>query len=304
MFADEKVVILICDSFSFKSKQDETIVGQTIERVFSERGNGFVAWLKNGKLSVDPDVLVQFLVPTSAASQPGSEPNFQETTRGAQVSAPGYSYLPQHDPRQRNNPPEWETGHGWNVPMMQQPMPQVAATIQPRNPPTAAGELVMLRTLLRYGVISLKEEDIQIWDPEFIVPDYIVESLFHNHCKEHVTGVRIVLDKNGVLQTSVDPKLVQISTKRNEGIQIAQNETLVLKTSIRKGLVSFHEGDVHFRHGIWQIPQHIIDSLREEFWSTPCGDLYIISDKERNLRYIVNIGPYNRMRTFAKKHGL
>ena len=124
------------------------IVGRTIERVFNERGNGFVAWLKNGKLSVEPDVLVQFLVPASAAPQPGSEPNFQETASHVPVSATGYSYQPQHRTREIN-PPEWKREHACNVPTMQQPVPQVAATIQPRHPPTVTGDSVLLKSLVR-----------------------------------------------------------------------------------------------------------------------------------------------------------
>ena len=270
---------------SFKSEDDETFVGQTIERVFKERGNGFIAWLKNGRLSIDPDVLVQFLVPTSVTSQPNSEPHFQETNIRAPVSAAGYSYPPQHDKR---NPPEWD------VPIIQQPVTQV----KPWYPPPVTGEPVMLRTLLRYGMISLSLEDIQLWDPAFKVPDHIIESLFYQYRNTPETGVKIVLGKNGVLQWSVDPKLVEISRSRNEGIQIAHNETLMLKTRIRNGQVSFEEGDVHFRHGNWQIPQDIIDSLKED-----CGVLYIISNEKGSLRSIVKKGKNDRKPTSAKKRG-
>ena len=73
---------------------------------------------------------------------------------------------------------------------------------------------------------------------------------------------------------SCDPKL------------IAANETLLLKTRIRYGRVSYEKPDVHFRYGDWKIPQHISEDLKskKEYRSTRCGDLFIISDEKDNLR--------------------
>ena len=246
-FTGEKVIILICDTGSLKSKDDKAIVGKTIERIINGKGKGFVAWLNDGKLSVDPDVLVQFLIS----------------------------------------------------------VPQAAATINQWCPPAATftGQPVMLRSLLRYGRISYQLEDIQLWDPAFLVPDYINEGLFHQHCNTPVTGVKIVLDDDGKLRWSVDLKLIEISRSRYEGIHIAANETLLLKTCIRNGQVSFEECDVHFRHGNFQISQNIAKSLRDEYYQTPCGELHIISNEKRDFRCVVKIGTINRMRTFASKHG-
>ena len=261
---------------------------------------------------MDPDVLVNFLFPPSAARQPDPLTNiptdFQVTINvppvAAAASVSTYSHQSHRDPRKRN-PSEWETGNGRNVPIMQQPAPQAAATNQPWCPPAinVSGEYVLLRSLLRYGRISDHLEDLQLWDPQFSPPDYIKQSLFQKHGCTPVTGVTIVSEKSGQLKCSVDPKLVEISMSRKEGIQIASNETLLLKTCIRNGRVSFLESDVHFRFGNFQIPQNIVDGLKEEYRSTPCGDLYIISDEKWNLRSTVKIGTINRMRTFANRHG-
>ena len=309
---------MICETLHFKSKDDEAIVGQTIERTINEKGKGFVAWLKKGKLTVDPDVLVQFLGSTSAASQPQtqkklSRDSVQEMTNvspgSAAESFSTCSYQPR-DPRQRNLS-EWERGAEWNVPNMQQPAPQASATFYQWCPPavcppavTITGQPVMLRTLLRYGQISYSLDDIQLWDPAFRVPDYITQGLLHQHSNTPVTGVKIVLDHSGQLQCSFDPKLKEISRSRYEGVQIAANETLQLKTRIRNGEVSFQEGDVFFRYGNFQIPQDIAGGLRDEYYQTPCGDLYIISNEKWDLRCIVKIGTINRMRTFVNKRRL
>ena len=59
-----------------------------------------------------------------------------------------------------------------------------------------------------------------------------------------------------------DSKLVEVSKSRYDGIKIADNDTLMLKTRIRYGQVSFQESDVHFRQGTWQIPQYIVENLK------------------------------------------
>ena len=76
----------------------------------------------------------------------------------------------------------------------------------------------------------------------------------------------------------------------------------MLKTRIRYGLVSLIESDVHFRQGTWQIPQCIVENLKEEHCSTPLGDLYIISENTERLRVVVvKDGLVNRVRSFLKK---
>ena len=159
---------------------------------------------------------------------------------------------------------------------------------------------ILLRSLLRYGKISYELEDLQVWTPGFIVPEYITKSLLQHQGANPVTGVTIMADKNGELKCSVNPKLIEISQSRYEGIQIGADETLMLKTRIRNGLVSFEESDVHFWNGNWEIPQYIRERLEAEYRSTPCGDLFIISDEKQTLRSIVKIGKVNKMITFVK----
>ncbi|KAJ7369500.1 hypothetical protein OS493_038522 [Desmophyllum pertusum] len=177
---------------------------------------------------------------------------------------------------------------------MQQPALQGA---EPILSPT--GEIVMLKSMLRYGKISCQLEDLQIWDPQFIVPDYIRTYLYEKYRGTPVAGVRIVLGVSGKLDCSVDTKLKEWWWRKV--LQIVANETLQLKTRLRYGLVSFQEDDVHFRFGDWQIPQHIVDSLKQEYLATPCADLCIISDeKGQNFRCTVTIGKKDRILNYAK----
>ena len=171
-----------------------------------------------------------------------------------------------------------------------QPAP---TTIQPLANPYPAilvtGEPVWLRSVLRFGRISFDPQDLQLWDPAFNVPDFINTDLIQRFQYTPEIGVRIVQGTDGQLQWSVDPKLIEVSKSRYEGIKIAANETLMLKTRIRKGLVSFQENDVDFRYGSFGIPQEIINELKEKHCATTCGELYIILDEQRNLRIIVKM---------------
>ena len=107
---------------------------------------------------------------------------------------------------------------------------------------------------------------------------------------------------DGQFQWSVDSKLIEVSKSRYKGIEITANETLLLKTRIGEGVVSFQENDVDFRYENFPIPQEIIDKLKEEYCATHCGVLYIISDEKGNLRTIVKIEKLNPLLTFVKKH--
>ena len=259
---------MVCDTFSLKSKDDEVIVSQTIERIICDKGKGFVAWLKKGKLSVEPGVLVQSLTNPSRG--------FQETNSFVPDSA-GYSLSSNVDKSQsdasKRNPTKSEPGHGYHLPHVHRPSLHTSVKVKQRQYGS-----VKLRSLLRYGNISVQPEDLQIWDPQFSAPDCLTKTLFEQYRNVPVTGITITRGTDGTLRWSVDPKLIEVSRSKLEGIQIAGNESLVLKTRIYKGLVSLDESDVHYRFGKWEIPQHIVESLKVEYCATPCGELYIISD--------------------------
>jgi len=312
VFIVEKVIILVCDNLSLPQK-DKEIVSRTIEEIVIRRRKGHFAWLKNGRLSVEPDVFVQWLMSTSPTPQPNPQTNPLRASQDKNRDAPGSaaesfstcSGQSQSDPLQ-GNPSDWEQGHWYNVPNMQQPTQQATTKTQQYHPPavSVSAEPVLLRSLLLNGIISYKPEHLQLRDPAFTVPDHIYQNLIQQYHDTPVTGVSIVQTTDGTLRWSVDPKLIEISRSRYKGVQIADNETLMLKTSILYGQVSFQESDVHFRHGTWQIPQYIVESLRKEYCATPSGLLYIISDDRENLRQVVKVGTISRARTFLNKRGL
>ena len=302
VFIVEKVIILVCHNCSLPP-EDKEIVSRTIEEIAVRTGKVHYAWLKNGRLSVEPDVFVTYLISTPRTPQPSHQTNplraSQEKNRDARDSAvesfSTSSGQTQSDSLQRN-PPDLEQGQ-------QQPTQQAPMTTQPYHPiaTNVTGEPVLLRSLLFKGIISYQLEHLQLWDPTFMVPGYLNQELLQRFHNTSVTGVTIVQGLDGNLQWSVDPKLVEISRSRYEGIQVADNEILLLKTHILYGQVSFRENDVHFRYGTWQIPPNIVESLNKEYRLTPLGELYIISDHREKIRLVVKVDPLNRVRSAVNK---
>ena len=72
----------------------------------------------------------------------------------------------------------------------------VLATQLPGNPPP----VVVLRSIARYGRISNQLGDLQVWDPEFKIPDNIQDLLLTKHCDTPETGVRIIRYSDGTLE--------------------------------------------------------------------------------------------------------
>ena len=70
----------------------------------------------------------------------------------------------------------------------------------------------------------------------------------------------------------------------DQGIEMADNELLLLKTRVRKGVISFHEDDVKFRYSGWKVPEYILEDLKR---NASTGRLFIVSDQKGNLRCII-----------------
>lgn len=78
-----------------------------VDRIIT-REKGFIAKLDNGELSVDPDVLVQLMVPASVASQQ----NPQSDLLGGLKNSDSHLDPPQGN--QMRNPSESQPRYGWD----------------------------------------------------------------------------------------------------------------------------------------------------------------------------------------------
>ena len=152
----------------------------------------------------------------------------------------------------------------------------VLATQLPGNPPP----VIVLRSVARYGRISYQSGDLQVWDPEFKIPDDIQDKLLTKHCDTPETGVRIIRYSDGTLECHNYQNFKKFFL--NEDIKLAKDEFLLMKTRIRHGKASFEDVDVQFKFENVHIPQRIISG----FTGKDGNDLYIISGNAEKFRLI------------------
>ena len=152
----------------------------------------------------------------------------------------------------------------------------VLATQLPGNPPP----VIVLRSVARYGRISYQSGDLQVWDPEFKIPDDIQDKLLTKHCDTPETGVRIIRYSGGRLECHSYQNFKKFFL--NEDIKLAKDEFLLMKTRIRHGKASFEDVDVQFKFENVHIPQRIISG----FTGKDGNDLYIISGNAEKFRLI------------------
>jgi len=299
----ERVIILVCDSTALPPS-DEEFVHRTIERVLGEKG--FIARLKNGMLTMDPDVLAQLLDQTSTTAQTKQQrirpEGFQGPTNVSSVSCTE-SRQCDADQSRRNQTVQLsarKTRHELEKHSMQQP--QGVPSIQQSHPPatttkrSSTGAPVLVKSKLRYGKISRQPGDVEIWRLGFDVPEHIAQNLMENYCNISEAPVKIVSDpKDKSVRWSVYQK------PKGEGIEIADNEVVMLQARVRYGDVSLEKGDLFFLYPGWEIPQYITESIKRDHGQARCGELYIISDERGNLRYKVDITLIDRAAGFMMK---
>ena len=97
----------------------------------------------------------------------------------------------------------------------------------------------MLRSIARYGKISNKLGDLQVWDPEFKIPDDIQNELYTKHCHTPATGLRIVRHSDGTLESHDYQNFKTFFLDDN--IRLGKDEFLFMKTRIHHGKVSFED---------------------------------------------------------------
>ena len=79
-------------------------------------------------------------------------------------------------------------------------------------------------------------------------------------------------------------KIKPKSEEKEKPVQLAENDTVMLKTRLRDGQISMREGDLKFLFPQWEFPFYIIESFYEEHRLHSDEELYIISDEKGHLR--------------------
>ena len=221
----------------------------------------FVAQVNNGKLAMDPDFCSQVLNLPITCSTPNTQFISQEQDVNA-YSLSTYSYNLSENYLQRNSS-ERKSIDEMSAQNSQQ---LVLGTQFSKRPPP----VVVLRSFVRHGEISYRQEDLQIWDPEFQVPDDIQGKLLYRFRNKPLVGIRVIKLSNGSTECYVDHNLKQFTL--DEEIQLDTGKKLLLKTRVRNGKVSFEDNDVKYKYRNNCIPEYIIDDLQMK---KADGDLYI-----------------------------
>ena len=234
----------------------------------------FVATVNNGKLAMDPDILCsQVLNLPMTCSTPNTQFISQEQDVNADsLCANSYNFsenYPQGNSSERKSIDDMSAQNSQQL---------VLATQFLERPPP----VVVLRSFIRHGQISYREEDLQIWDPEFQVPDEIQRKLLKECSHIPLLGVRIMKLRNGLVACQVDRDLKQFTS--HEKLQLASEKRLVLKTRVHNGKVSFEDNDVKYKYENSCIPEYILDNLQRK---RADGDLYIFSDDSDSFVTIV-----------------
>ena len=250
--------------------EDEKKVLEEINRSVEKKG--FIAWLKEGRLSVHRDVLAQFLTPPLAKS-------YMMSRSGALGVVRGQSNVSPHPLDQQGHevqPPERIRGHGcedWNVQQQQTYFHyEIPASAKQDS---VTGKLV-LKSKIRYGNISFEGRDIKFLSPEFQgVPYEMQRELMKQYRYTDEVEVKIMfVPENNMLWVFYG----------DHGVEMANNDLLLLKTRVINGQISFYGSDVEFCCPNWTVPGYIAESLKKKACN---GTLFIISGEKGNLRTVV-----------------
>lgn len=256
---------MVCDDVSLP-EEDEQILHNKINRTVEEKG--FIAWLKNGRLTVGTDVLAQVLNPAlTSYMRP-------ERSGQAKINVPSLSV----GQAQCSSvyPSERKPGCGLqnvNIQQQDKPFPPAIPVYTARNPLKTK---LVLKSILRFGRISYHPQDVQVLSPE-------LQKLSYDDCQS-------LLAKWGGIP-AIEVRIIRVPSDNRQcidcafrGIEMADDELVVLDTRVRKGEVSFDKKDLEFCYPGWTVPKHISDDLKKQEAN---GKLFVIADGEGNLRRII-----------------
>ena len=284
---------MICGPCSLLSERDEAIFSQTVGAVLRDTVKGFVVWLKDNQIAVEPDVLLQMILSRPVSSlnrQPqrsfsadefSPSTNASNVTTGRKVQSPPGYHMTSHQLLERHDVPLRQE-HTFN---------QLHQTLSKQTPDPLSGReyvppvrgFVMLKTRLFSGSISYRQSDIEIFLPGFEVPDELKSTLQEKYLNTPEAMVKITWEGSDQLGFFVEPNS-KAKEKEEKSLQLKENETVMLKTCLRYGRISMVEGDLEFIYPQWYTPKFIADRLKDKYWARPLVQLCVISVEKGDLR--------------------
>ena len=192
-FAVEKVIFTICNRSPAPTGEEDKFV-KNVERMLKAKRKGLVVWLEDGKLNVEPDVLIQLMLGAPIAAKDRqvrlshSEESLRPTNAATGFSSDRRLLQETCTPKHMGEFPSQEVRY---------------------NPTSYGGEctdssdVLVLKTRIRQGIISYATEDLVFRYPDFVIPKHIEESL---RCKYSTTAngmLSIYSHTEGKLRTTV-----------------------------------------------------------------------------------------------------
>lgn len=206
-FSVEKVIFTICGPCPLPRSREE-IFEQTIEGILKEKEKGLTVWLEDGKLNVEPDVLIQLMLRTSTMEDTETRKSYlgesSKPTNGASAFISGASQS-QQSGEHMTNPPVLEPYHDVHLDEEYKVQPPKVRQLPaaPNCEGLDANEALVLKTRIRYGKISCAPEDLEFLYPDWETPQYIVASLEREYSATSNGELCIISDEKGNLRCKV-----------------------------------------------------------------------------------------------------
>lgn len=178
-----------------------------IEDILKEKGKGLTVWLEDGKLNVEPDVLMQLMLQTSTMEDTKrKERDLGEFPTPAYVTSETSQSKP---PEQFAGPPREEPYHATHPVTMPEgeivkpPLHHLPAAPNYGGLQMDVNDSLMLKTRIRYGKVSFKREDVEFTYPGWVIPQHLVESLERKQFATHNGELFVISDEKGNLKSTV-----------------------------------------------------------------------------------------------------
>ena len=210
-FAVEKVIFTICNRCHAPTGVAEKFV-QNVERMLKADRKGLVVWLEDGKLNVEPDVMIQLMLgaPIAVKNRQGQISHSGESLRPTNAAS-GFSSdrrlvheTPKHMggfPSQelRHNPTSYSGGKYHTV----RPDAYSAVVNDYGEEGMDSSDILMLKTRIRHGRISYATEDLAFRYPDWVIPEKIEEDLRWNYSTTANGVLSIYSNTKGELRATV-----------------------------------------------------------------------------------------------------
>ena len=295
----EKVIVVIFKPCSFRTTQDEMLVTNSMESTLVVSGQGYVLYVEDDSTKIKSQRISDIrekiinLFP-SLKSQSDSNDSIRKRDFKQSFNVTERTVPNMHKGCRPAQPPQHMTGYGAHQRVAYQS--RQSSSTQPRGPQRANQDFssiegfVMLRCRLKFGRLT---NDLEIHYPEFKVPRSLKKGMHQAYGSISEALVEVRSDGKG--------GYAWFPYTKKSLVQLAKNETVMLKTKLRKGQISLEKGKLEFIYPGWITPRHLMEDLRNKYHSRSNLELYVISNEKRELRCLVfKEGHLQKLKSFFR----